>query len=269
MPRTKHLVIFFGVILVLLIVAFLYLSLRDARAVANLMMPQNALVIDAVADPGEPLVIVEEDTTRETTRRSLIAQLQNYRAEEEVEVVTAEEGISEELVLLSGEPIVDTEEPIKPKMCSEGMGSMNTVDSWGAINITRDGGARMITSLRQDESGLPLHTLVLADNPIVTGTELCLPSGMVGIALDGRVVEAESPFLTNVEGIAGYALDGFAIFGNYEEGAPVTSRALDACHGHIHAIVWNGVFTSMYHYHVTTDSPYALGCFRGNPAIVQ
>ena len=64
--------------------------------------------------------------------------------------------------------------------------------------------------------------------------------------------------------LVGYALDGFGIFGRYGEGGKLLSSAdLDACHGHTHAIRWNGKMVVMYHYHATWDFPYTIGCMRG------
>ena len=64
--------------------------------------------------------------------------------------------------------------------------------------------------------------------------------------------------------LAGYALDGFGIFGRHGEGGKIlTSADLDACHGHSHPILWNGTMVTMYHYHGTWDFPYTVGCMRG------
>jgi hypothetical protein len=64
--------------------------------------------------------------------------------------------------------------------------------------------------------------------------------------------------------LVGYALDGFGIFGRYGEGGELlSSKDLDACHGHTHAIPWNGKMVVMYHYHATWDFPYTVGCLRG------
>ena len=64
--------------------------------------------------------------------------------------------------------------------------------------------------------------------------------------------------------LVGYALDGFGIYGRYGEGGkPLSSADLDACHGHTHAITWNGKRVVMYHYHATWDFPYTIGCLRG------
>jgi hypothetical protein len=64
--------------------------------------------------------------------------------------------------------------------------------------------------------------------------------------------------------LVGYALDGFGIFGRYGEGGKLVSSAdLDECHGHTHAIPWDGRMVVMYHYHATWDFPYTVGCLRG------
>ena len=63
--------------------------------------------------------------------------------------------------------------------------------------------------------------------------------------------------------LLGYAIDGFGIFGNYSSGKRLASADLDGCHGHPHAIPWDGKTVEMYHYHATPDYPYTVGCMRG------
>jgi hypothetical protein len=66
--------------------------------------------------------------------------------------------------------------------------------------------------------------------------------------------------------LLGYANDGFGIYGiRGVKGAVVTDADLDACHGHTHAIPWNGKSVVMYHYHFTYEYPYTLGCYKGTP----
>ena len=68
----------------------------------------------------------------------------------------------------------------------------------------------------------------------------------------------------------GYALDGFGIFGPRTIGGkPVTNDDLDKCHGHIHKIDWDGKEVEMYHYHLNTEFPYSIGCFRGTPVTLN
>ncbi len=64
--------------------------------------------------------------------------------------------------------------------------------------------------------------------------------------------------------IMGYAFDGYGIYGYYgEDGAELTNEDLDECHGHTHAIEWDGQTVEMYHYHATHQFPYVVGCFHG------
>ena len=75
---------------------------------------------------------------------------------------------------------------------------------------------------------------------------------------------------TGHSNLLGYAADGFGIYGvRGTNGKTLTDAALDACHGHTHAIVWNGRSVVMYHYHMPYDYPYSVGCYRGTPAISQ
>ena len=68
----------------------------------------------------------------------------------------------------------------------------------------------------------------------------------------------------------GYGLDGFGIFGPRTIGGkPVTNDDLDKCHGHIHKIDWDGKEVEMYHYHLNTEFPYSIGCFRGTPVTLN
>lgn len=67
----------------------------------------------------------------------------------------------------------------------------------------------------------------------------------------------------------GYALDGFGIFGQRSGGEYMTNSHLDECHGHTHTIPWDGFLTILYHYHITDEFPYTLGCFRGRPLRVS
>jgi hypothetical protein len=68
----------------------------------------------------------------------------------------------------------------------------------------------------------------------------------------------------------GYGLDGFGIFGPRTLGGKlVTNDDLDECHGHIHKIDWDGKKVKMYHYHLNTEFPYSIGCFRGTPVTLN
>ncbi len=65
--------------------------------------------------------------------------------------------------------------------------------------------------------------------------------------------------------LVGVILDGFPVYGPKEtDGA--SPSALDTCNGHTHATA--DVPTGLYHYHVTTVSPYISGCFKGTAGSV-
>lgn len=68
--------------------------------------------------------------------------------------------------------------------------------------------------------------------------------------------------------LVGYAFDGFGIYGTHgERGKLLQSADLDECHGHSHTVVWEGSQRTIYHYHLSEDFPYSVGCYRGTPAI--
>jgi hypothetical protein len=67
--------------------------------------------------------------------------------------------------------------------------------------------------------------------------------------------------------LIGYALDGFPLVGPLgEDGEYMRNDDLDGCHGHRHEIRLDGRERRSYHYHVTQQFPYSVGCFRGAPA---
>ena len=61
--------------------------------------------------------------------------------------------------------------------------------------------------------------------------------------------------------LIGWALDGFPVYGPTNSSG--TAVSLDACNGEYHATTEypNGI----YHYHVTSASPYVIGCYAGTP----
>jgi hypothetical protein len=148
--------------------------------------------------------------------------------------------------------------------------------------------------------------LTLPAVPVPAAASSCLPMGPIGIALSGAAIfsalDAQgrdapaheiqdrcnghpeprgqyhyhdlSPCLDDHAGAAGrhsdlvgYALDGFGLYGRFgDDGKALTNADLDACHGHTHGVAWNGAPRAIYHYHVTREYPYTLGCFRGTVA---
>lgn len=148
-------------------------------------------------------------------------------------------------------------------------------------------------------------TLTLPRSPQAAARPSCVPMGMIGVALNGVAIfnaldaggrdavahevqdlcsghpEAQgayhyhgpSPCLPNQSANAtliGYALDGYGIFSSYDaNGRELTNADLDACHGRTAEVDWDGKPTAIYHYVLTREYPYTLGCFHGTPAAFQ
>ncbi len=142
-------------------------------------------------------------------------------------------------------------------------------------------------------------------NPTISDTPSCVPMGMIGLALNGVAIfnaldaagrdavahetqdvcdghpqsagiyhyHGPSPCMPGVDGnaqLVGYALDGFGIYSMYDaNGKEITNADLDACHGMTSEVMWNGNLTSIYHYVLTQEYPYTIGCYRGTPVRVR
>jgi hypothetical protein len=147
--------------------------------------------------------------------------------------------------------------------------------------------------------------LTLPSNPEVAAGASCVPMGMIGVALNGVAIfnalddagrdavahevqdlcnghpqmqgqyhyHGPSPCLPNETSKAtliGYAIDGFGIYSMYDpQGRELTDADLDECHGRTSEVTWDGSQVNMYHYVLTREYPYTLGCFRGTPARVR
>ncbi len=251
--RTKHLVVGLGVAVFLMVGGLVTFLGEEGISSMQFIPHESALVIDAISAERE--VVVLHDTTREDMRASLTERLKSYMNENPESQVAKEEVSAYEEV-----------EVALPQSTSKRCNPQETLqarNNWGPLKVTLAEGARVITSLAIDDAGLPLNTLQLPLSPVLSRDDACLPSGMVGILLDGTVIMPDTPVTSDAEGLAGYAIDGFPIFGSIEDGKTLVSSDLDVCHGHVHTIVDQGVPTSMYHYHITEDAPYVLGCLRG------
>lgn len=141
----------------------------------------------------------------------------------------------------------------------------------------------------------------LPANPAVANSASCVPMGAIGVALDGVAIynalddggrdavahevqdlcnghpqqqgeyhyHGPSPCMPHSQeknALVGYALDGFGIYSMYDaNGKEYTNADLDACHGITSEIEWNGKKVTMYHYVLTQEYPYTIGCFHGTP----
>ncbi len=148
------------------------------------------------------------------------------------------------------------------------------------------------------------YEFALPANPILARSPSCLPMGAIGILKSG-VVFFNALDAAGRDGVAheiqdacaghperqgryhyhscspcvpdggsghsdlvGYAFDGFGVFGyRGQDHGELTNSMLDVCHGHKHEILWDDKKTSMYHYHMTREYPYTIGCFSGTPRV--
>ena len=64
----------------------------------------------------------------------------------------------------------------------------------------------------------------------------------------------------------GWAFDGYGIYVEYDAGGRLlTDAGLDACHGRTSAVPWHGSTVTVYHYDMTMEFPYSVGCYHGTP----
>ena len=76
-----------------------------------------------------------------------------------------------------------------------------------------------------------------------------------------------APATASTTRLVGYALDGFGIYAEWNaQGSLPANADLDACHGRSSTVSWDGTTVTMYHYDVTLEYPYTVGCYRGTPA---
>jgi len=74
------------------------------------------------------------------------------------------------------------------------------------------------------------------------------------------------PGETQNEQLIGYAIDGFGIYSMYDaNGTELTDADLNACHGRTSVVLWDGKPQNIYHYVLTREYPYTIGCFMGTP----
>lgn len=142
---------------------------------------------------------------------------------------------------------------------------------------------------------------VLPVTPAPAAQASCLPMGIIGVALNGVPIfnalddagrdavahEVQDrchghpqgrglyhyhgpsdcvPGHNGNQALVGYALDGFGIYsGRDANGQELTNANLDECHGRVGTVLWNGQMRTVYHYVMTREYPYTLGCYRGTP----
>lgn len=147
------------------------------------------------------------------------------------------------------------------------------------------------------------YTYTLPKNPTLAASPSCVGMGAIGIAVDGVLIfngfDAEGRDAAaheiqdacaghpqeagqyhhhsgsdcvqpNADGLFGYAFDGFGIYDERDaSGNRLTNDDLDECHGRVSTVTWDGQSKEMYHYVVTDEFPYTIGCFRGTSTVSQ
>ncbi|MDT8991946.1 YHYH protein [Curvibacter sp. APW13] len=147
-----------------------------------------------------------------------------------------------------------------------------------------------------------VRSYTVAAMPALAAQASCLPMGAIGVMLDGVAVfnaldgegrdavahevqdrcnghpersgqyhyHGPSPCIPGAQDrsrLLGYALDGFGIYSMFDEnGRELTNADLDECHGRTSKVLWDGTEVVMYHYVLTREYPYTVGCFRGTPS---
>jgi len=91
-------------------------------------------------------------------------------------------------------------------------------------------------------------------------------SGMYHYHNASECMVAQEKTVDGHSGLVGYALDGFGIYGmSGANGDHLNNKDLDDCHGHVENVVWDDAEQEIYHYHLTDEYPYTIGCFVGTP----
>ncbi|MFN2582400.1 MAG: YHYH protein [Candidatus Dormibacteria bacterium] len=76
-----------------------------------------------------------------------------------------------------------------------------------------------------------------------------------------------APVTADASLLVGYALDGYGIYAEWNaQGKLPTNADLDECHGRSSSVSWDGATVTMYHYDLTLEYPYTVGCYRGTPS---
>lgn len=140
--------------------------------------------------------------------------------------------------------------------------------------------------------------LSLPKDPVVAAQPRCVPRGAVGVALSGVAIfnaadlggrdapahEIQdrcnghpemngqyhyhnwSPCLAVADPDApvGWMLDGYPILGPVDaDGHRLTNADLDECHGRVGPVTLPDGTSVQYHYRLTMEYPYTIGCFHG------
>lgn len=221
-------------------------SRGQAASVASFESDAESVEYEAVVPPG-----------REVPRASRLAELRAKIADfvfPEVEVVEEEVVVEEE-----------EETPVEPgsiTLCGN-YRTINPIWSPAGLQFEIVEGARLVYRETEkavvDDLGVASvvpEREVVAQLPLrgaPQASKVCIPTDVIGIALDGSLMRNNEHTLYQVFGeetLIGYALDGFPIYG-------LSTRGGDECGG--------VAMASGYGYVLSADRKGVLGCFSGAP----
>ncbi|OGG65821.1 hypothetical protein A3I99_00035 [Candidatus Kaiserbacteria bacterium RIFCSPLOWO2_02_FULL_45_11b] len=243
--------------LFLLAVAFLVVGITATVEEDLSSRSQSAAVVSFATDTEVASYEAVVPPAREVPRASRLAELRAKIAD----FVFPETPVVEEEVVVE-----ETEEvPVVPGsivLC----GNYHTINpAWSPAGLQFEivEGARLVYRETEkavvDEFGV---SSVMPEREVVAQLPLrgapqasksCIPTDVVGIALDGSLIRNNEHTLYRVFGeetLIGYALDGFPIYG-------LSSRNSDECGG--------VAMSTGYGYVLSTEREGVLGCFSGAP----
>ena len=122
-------------------------------------------------------------------------------------------------------------------------------------------------------NGVPFYNQYAGPNQPLTGEMTSFDQYYGHPAPGGKYhYHVEPIYLTQVKvdkmALLGFLLDGFPVYGPWENGKAVTNANLDVLHGHTHATT--EFPAGIYHYHITQEDPYINGNgFYGTPGTVS
>ena len=142
-----------------------------------------------------------------------------------------------------------------PLLCSTYLMYSGTWSPNG-ITITEREGVRIFheSAIGTSTDGIGVIRIILPMREFPSPTPVCLPSDVVGIALDGSLIRNNEQATYGVFGeatVVGYALDGFPIHG-------ASTVSTDSCGGTI--------TPSGYRYYLSSERDSVLGCLAA-PAV--
>lgn len=257
MFRTRDFVLFFTTIVFLVVaIGFTFLSEHGTQARLNAFVPETTNEIDTV----EATVSAGENS--ELSRAERLERLRQKI--QESELITISEVIVVEEVL----------EELEEENSQENAGVLPVCDNYQVINpfwpvskiksLEAEGVRQYFTESAGNLSTTSSSTIVSRDilltlpmQFIPNGSTACIPTDVVGIALDGSLIRNNETGLYSVfsnDTLIGYALDGFPLYG-------VGSNRVDACGGRIQL--------GQYRYELSSDREVVLNCFAGQPQSFQ